>query len=97
VTGQTVNVCFCRDCALDSKWPQAATAVSGQCIDVRGTKARREERHARDIAGAAYAKTHIRSVKSVIYAVFRFCYIEVVQTDGPAPPGFLTKTTRYAP
>ena len=34
-------------------------------------------------------------MKSVIYAVFRLCYIEVVHTDSPAPPGFPTQTPRF--
>ena len=42
----------------------------------------------------AYAKTHIQSVNSVIYAAFRLSYIEGVHTDSPAPPGFPTKTAR---
>ena len=48
-------------------------------------------------AGAGYAKSHSGPVKSVIYAVLRLRYIEVVHTDSPAPPGFPTKTTRCAP
>ena len=44
----------------------------------------------------APAKTHSCSAKSPIYAVFRWCYKTVVQTDGPAFPdlwnGRVTRT-----
>ena len=35
-------------------------------------------------------------MKSLIYAAFRWCYLNGVQTDGPAPPGFQPKTPRCA-
>ena len=31
-------------------------------------------------------------MKSLIYAVFRWCYLNSVQTDSPAPPGFHKET-----
>lgn len=33
------------------------------------------------------AKSHSRPAKSIIYAAFRWCYPDTVQTDNPAPPG----------
>jgi len=50
-----------------------------------------------DRPGPGYAKSHNRSVKSGICAVFRLRYIEVVHTDSPAPPGFPNKTARCSP
>ena len=40
-----------------------------------------------------HAQTHSGSVKLLIYALFRWWYLNSVQTDSPAPPGF-TKTPR---
>ena len=40
----------------------------------------------------ANAQTHSGQAKSLIYAVFRWCYNELVHTDTPRSPGGSSKT-----